>query len=65
VVINVVILMAIGGYSVVSHWWLFHWLLLMPILLMIISGYCIICYITTIGDCCIINYCWIFLFIIS
>jgi hypothetical protein len=31
----------IGGYSVVSHWWL---------LLVII------CYITTIGDYCIINY---------
>jgi hypothetical protein len=23
--INVIILMAIGGYSNVNHWWLFYW----------------------------------------
>jgi hypothetical protein len=28
--------MVIGGYSVVSHWWL-----LIAILLMVINGYCI------------------------
>jgi hypothetical protein len=56
--------MAIDGYSIVNHWWL-----LMVNLLMVISGYCImsffviICYIMTIGDYFIINYCWINLFI--
>jgi len=35
----------INGYSIVSHWWL-----LMAILLMVISGYCIISYIATIVD---------------
>jgi hypothetical protein len=43
-----ILLMAIVGYFVINHWWLFCWLLLMIILLMVINGYCII------------NYCWIF-----
>jgi hypothetical protein len=55
-----IILMVIGGYSLVSHWWL-----LMGILLMVINGYCIICYITTIGDYYIVNYCLILSVIIS
>ncbi len=39
--------MVIGGYFINGYQWL-----LMVILLMVI-----ICYITTIGDYCIINYC--------
>jgi hypothetical protein len=39
-----IFLMFIGGYSIVSHWWLFYWWLLMAILLMAINGYCIISY---------------------
>ncbi len=31
-----ILLMAIGGYSIVSHGWLFYWWLLMVILLMVI-----------------------------
>jgi hypothetical protein len=26
-----IVLMAIGGYSIVSNWWLFYWWLLMAI----------------------------------
>jgi hypothetical protein len=36
---NVIILVAIGGYFIGGYWWL-----LMVILLMVISGYCIISY---------------------
>ncbi len=36
VVIDVIILMAIGGYSIVSNWCLFYWWLLM-----VINGYSI------------------------
>ncbi len=39
-----ILLMVIGDYFVVSHWWLFYWWLLMAILLMVINGYCIISY---------------------
>jgi len=41
----------------------YYWLLV-AILLMVIGGYCIINYITTIGDY-FINYSWIFYVIIS
>jgi hypothetical protein len=35
----VIILMAIGGYSIINHWWLFYWWLLMVIDGYSISGY--------------------------
>jgi hypothetical protein len=72
--------MDIGGYSIVSHWWLFYWWLLIAIFLVVINGYfinvywwllyyklllVIICYITSLGDYSIINYCSIFYVIIS
>jgi hypothetical protein len=49
VVINVIILMAIGEYFIGGYWWLFHYkplriILLLAILLMVINGYCIISY---------------------
>jgi hypothetical protein len=45
-----ILLVDVGGY-----WWLLYYKLLLII----------ICYITTIGDYFIINYCWIFYVIIS
>ncbi len=68
----IIILIAIGVYSFYKP--------LVLILLVVIDSYfingyqlllyyklllVIICYITTIGDYCIINYCWIFYVIIS
>jgi hypothetical protein len=38
----VVLLMAIGDYSFVSHWWLFYCWLLMVILLMAIGDYSVV-----------------------
>jgi hypothetical protein len=31
--------LAINGYFIVSHWWLFYWRLLVVIVLQIIVGY--------------------------
>ncbi len=70
-----IILMAIGGYFVIRYGWLLiviilkaiggyfsngYWWLLMVILLMVT-----ICYIIIISDNSMINYSWIFYFIIS
>jgi hypothetical protein len=33
--------MAIGGYSINGHWWLFYYWLLVAILLMAVGGYSI------------------------
>jgi hypothetical protein len=38
----VILLMAIGDYSIVSHWLLFYWWLLMVILLMDIGDYFVV-----------------------
>ncbi len=38
-VINVIILMAIGGYFIKDYWWLFHCKPLLVISLVAISGY--------------------------
>ncbi len=43
-VINVIILVAISDYFINGYWWLFHYKPLVGILLMVISGYCIINY---------------------
>jgi hypothetical protein len=37
-------LMAIGGYSVISHWWLLRAILLMVIVLLVIVGYYMLYY---------------------
>ncbi len=73
--INVIGEHFIGGYYIVNHWQLFYQWLLMAISAYFINGYqwlfyykllfVTICYIMTIGDYCIINYCWIFYVIIS
>jgi len=63
IVINVILLMAISGYFINGYWWLFHCKPLVIIDGYFINGYCIMlllvitCYIATIGDYCIINYC--------
>jgi len=51
----VIILVPISGYFINGYWWLLYYKLMLVI----------ICFITTIGDCSIINYCWIFYVIIS
>jgi len=33
------LLMAIGDYSIIGHWWLFYWWPLIIILLVTINGY--------------------------
>jgi hypothetical protein len=48
-------LVVIGGYFINGYQWLLYYKLLLVI----------ICYITTIADYCIINYCLIFYVIIS
>jgi hypothetical protein len=70
-----IILVVINWYYISGYWWLFHY---KP--LVVIDGYFINCYywlsyyklllviiyyIITIGDCCTINYYWIFYVIIS
>jgi hypothetical protein len=47
--------MAISSYFINGYQWLLYYKLLLVI----------ICYITTIDDYCIINYCWILYVIIS
>jgi len=39
VVINVIILVAIGGYFINGYWWLFHYKPLVVILVLNIDGY--------------------------
>jgi hypothetical protein len=72
---------AISDYFIIGYWWLFHYKPLVDILLLVdidgyfINGYewllhykllfFIICYITTIGDYCIIDDCLIFYVIMS
>jgi hypothetical protein len=50
-----ILLVVIDGYFINGYYWLLYYKLLSVI----------ICYITTIGDYCIINYCWILYVIIS
>jgi hypothetical protein len=50
-----ILLVVISVYLINGYWWLLCYKLLLVIM----------CYIMTIGDYCIINYCWKFYVIIS
>jgi hypothetical protein len=52
IILVAILLGTISGYYMLyyDYWWLLYYMLLLVIL----------CYITTIGDYYIINYCWIF-----